>query len=229
MRYLFILSLLLLEVTLGLKAQTETQESNTLSQQDSMEVIVKKIWSESTFKEMISIDIFIKAMKGYYEYDSFKKGIISIIDYTKPSTEKRFYVIDLENKTLLFNTLIAHGKNTGNNFAVEFSNKQNSLKSSIGFFKTGKTYFGKHGFSLRLDGLEKGFNDNARKRAVVIHGAKYVSSSFVKTYGRLGRSWGCPALPLAKSKQIIKTIANGTCLFVFGNDQEYLRSSSLLN
>jgi len=228
MRYLKLITLVIVIFTLGFKPKPQIQENNPTQNIDSIEVIVKKIWEESTFKETVSYDLFLKTMRGYYKFSSFKTGIISIIDYSKPSTENRFYVIDLENKTLLFNTLIAHGKNTGNNIAVHFSNEPNSLKSSLGFFKTAETYIGKHGYSLKLDGLEKGINDNARKRSIVIHGASYVNSKFIKKNGRLGRSWGCPALPVSKTKELINTISNGTCLFIYGNSEEYLKSSKFL-
>ena len=135
------------------------------------------------------------------------------------------YVIDLDSKSLLFHSLVAHGQKTGGNKAYHFSNKSESHKSSLGFFKTAETYSGKHGYSLRLDGLEKGINDHARTRAIVIHGADYVSQKFIQKYGRLGRSWGCPALPVEVSKKIIETISGGTCLFVFGKDSKYKTKS----
>jgi len=134
-------------------------------------------------------------------------------------------VIDLERKVLLYKCYVAHGKNTGDNYANSFSNQSGSSESSLGFFITAETYFGKNGYSLSLDGIETGINDNARKRSIVIHGADYVSIEFINKYGRLGRSWGCPALPVGLSKEIIDCIANGSCLFIYGNDDEYLRKS----
>ncbi|MFA9372348.1 MAG: murein L,D-transpeptidase catalytic domain family protein [Labilibaculum antarcticum] len=228
MRYLKLIILGLVIFTLGFKSKAQIQENRTIQYIDSIEVLIEKIWGESTFKETVSHDIFLTAMRGYYKFNSFKTGEISIIDYSMPSTAKRFYVIDLVNKTLLFNTLIAHGKNTGNNSTVRFSNIPKSLESSLGFFKTAETYIGKHGYSLKLDGLEKGINDNARKRSIVIHGATYVSSKFMKKNGRLGRSWGCPALPVLLTTEIINKISNGTCLFIYGNSEEYLTSSMFL-
>lgn len=190
---------------------------------DSAATIAQQIWDESSFKAQISLEIFSLAMTGYYKYDIFNEGKISIVDYSKPSSEKRFYVIDIAKKKLLFHTLIAHGKNTGENIALHFSNESESLKSSLGFFKTAETYAGKHGYSLRIDGLEKGLNDNARNRAIVIHGAKYVSEEFIKNQGRLGRSWGCPALPTSDTKDIIDAIPNGTCLFIYGYNKSDLK------
>jgi hypothetical protein len=158
-----------------------------------------------------------------------RKNIITIIDFSKPSTENRFFVIDIESKHLLYNCLVAHGKNTGENFAEAFSNTPESLMSSPGFFITAETYTGNHGYSLRLDGLEKGINDNARAREIVIHGADYVSNDYIKKYGRIGRSWGCPALPLALYKDIIDKIREGTCVFVFSTDSAYNRNTVFLN
>jgi len=229
MKYFKLVIFVVVIFSFGFKYRPPILEKKTVLNNDSIEMSVKKIWDESSFKEIVSYDLFQMAMKGYYKYDSFEVGKISIIDYSKPSSVKRFYVIDLKNKSLLFNTLIAHGKNTGENKAIHFSNKPKSLKSSLGFFKTSETYYGKHGYSMKLDGLEKGINDNARKRAIVIHGANYVSAEFVLQNGRLGRSWGCPALPVSKTKKVIDAINNGTCLFIYGKNEEYLKVSEFLN
>jgi hypothetical protein len=193
--------------------------------QEDIEEKAKEIWNTSSFKKEISFDIFLMAMQGYSQNTSFKTGILTIIDYSKPSTQKRFYVIDLNAKKLLFHTLVSHGQKTGYNKASNFSNESESHKSSLGFFKTAETYSGKHGYSLRLDGLEKGINNNARSRAIVIHEADYVSQKFIQKHGRLGRSWGCPALPVGVSKKIIDTISRGTCLFVFGKSKDYKTKS----
>lgn len=226
LKYIFALVVMLF---FGLGVQSQVTEPPVLNQNDSIDNAIYCIWDEATFKDVISYDVFNLAMKGYYSYDNFKSGTISIVDYSKPSTEKRFYVIDIEKKKLLFHTLIAHGKNTGGNMAANFANVPESLKSSLGFFKTAETYHGKHGFSLRLDGLENGINSNARNRAIVIHGAHYVSNDFIKTQGRLGRSWGCPALPITATTDIIKTISDGTCLFIYGNNGDYIKKSNFLN
>lgn len=142
-------------------------------------------------------------------------SILTIVDFSKPSTEKRLFVIDLKNQKILYKELVAHGKNTGMLYANKFSNIANSLQSSLGMYVTAETYHGKHGYSMRLDGVVKGMNDHARQRAIVMHGAQYVSDSFVKIHGRLGRSFGCPALSYDVSTTIINTIKNESCLFIY--------------
>lgn len=161
--------------------------------------------------------VFQKAMSGLIsarDKDITSTEIISIIDFTKPSTEKRFWVIDIKRGKVLHHTLVAHGKNSGELYAKQFSNVVDSRKSSLGLYRTGKTYMGKHGLSLKLHGLEPGVNDRAEQRAIVMHGADYVSESFVKRTGRLGRSFGCPAIPFEDHKTIINTLANGSCLYI---------------
>lgn len=179
----------------------------------------EQLWKDCKLENLLPLEVFQIALKGFHSMDSIRKNnILTIIDYSKPSSEKRFFVIDIQNKTLLHSTFVAHGKNSGENMAVSFSNEQNSLQSSIGFFITGETYTGENGYSMKLDGLEKGINDNARSREIVIHGADYVSEDYITKYGRLGRSWGCPALPREVSKEIIDLISNGSCLFIYSKD-----------
>jgi hypothetical protein len=163
-------------------------------------------------------EIFAQALKGYYllkEKGLVKKNIVTLIDFSLSSNSKRLWVIDLATNTVLFQSLVAHGRNTGEEFAKNFSNSAQSFKSSLGFYTTGEIYTGKHGMSLKLDGLEKGVNDNARSRGVVIHGADYVSNTFIKNNKRLGRSQGCPALPEELSKAIIDVIKDKSCLFIY--------------
>lgn len=155
--------------------------------------------------------------------------VITLIDFTKPSCEERLFVIDPQTGKILYKTLVAHGKNSGEYYANRFSNTPQSHQSSLGFYLTGKPYVGCHGYSLQLDGLEKGINDNARKRAIVIHGASYVSQSFIESNGRLGRSFGCPALPAELAPEIINVIQEGSLLFIYSNDDHYIRNSSFFN
>jgi hypothetical protein len=179
-------------------------------------------------------EVFRKALIGYYHLKatdklSTKNDILTIVDFSKSSNTERLWVIDLKDKKILFNTLVAHGRNTGDEYAANFSNLPNSFMSSIGFYVTGETYHGKHGLSLRLDGQEKEFNSHARNRAVVMHGADYVSKDFIKKAGRLGRSLGCPAIPVALHKEIISTLADKTCLFVYHPDKNYASKSLFSN
>ena len=178
------------------------------------DINTKQLWIDCRLETVLSFEVFNTAVTGYRKLGGFKKeNLITIIDYSKPSTEKRFFVLDIENKKLLYRCYVAHGKNSGNNYADSFSNESKSLKSSLGFFITGETYSGNNGYSLKLDGLEKYINDNARAREIVIHGAEYVSEEFIRKYGRLGRSWGCPALPADISKEIIDKISKWELYF----------------
>lgn len=142
-------------------------------------------------------------------------SLITLIDFSKPSNEERFFIIDIKNGNLVQKSLVAHGKNSGLVFAEDFSNIRHSNKSSLGLFVTSNTYQGKHGYSLRIDGQDEELNSNARERAVVIHGANYVSQEFIKQNGRIGRSFGCPALPYSHSSGIIDLIKEGSCLFIY--------------
>ena len=161
---------------------------------------------------------FTKAMEGYFklkENGIIQKDILTLVDYSLSSNEDRLWVIDLKNNIILFQSLVSHGRNSGNEFAAKFSDKPESYQSSLGFYVTGETYYGKHGYSLRLDGLEKGVNSNARARAIVVHGADYVSEKFARQNGRLGRSLGCLALSQELTKEVIDTIKDKSCLFVY--------------
>ena len=192
----------------------------------SLDQEIVDTYNSSDLADKLNYRIFRMAMVGFYNIKVPKKNVLTIIDYSRPSTEKRLFVIDLIDQKLLFNTLIAHGKNSGENLATVFSNVPESKTSSLGFFITAETYMGGNGYSLRLDGIEKGINHNARKRDIVIHKADYVSTDFIEKEGRLGRSWGCPALPNEISKKIIDTIKEGTCIFIYGNDKYYLEKSN---
>jgi hypothetical protein len=204
----------------------QTNENNLKSQNPD----IRSIYLESGLGKILSFDVFELSVRGMQNIREIKnRKVITIVDFSKQSSQERFVVIDLVNKKILYKTLVAHGRNSGENNADSFSNTPESQKSCLGFFMTAETYYGKHGYSLSLDGLEPGINDNARMRSIVIHGADYVSQSFIDRYGRLGRSWGCPALPTGVSKEIIDKISGGSCLFIYGNDQEYIKSSKIIN
>ena len=153
---------------------------------------------------------------------------LTVIDYSKPSTERRLWVFDLKAKELVYEELVAHGQGSGANMATKFSNENESHQTSLGLFVTRDTYVGKNGYSLRLDGLDRGVNDRARERAIVMHGAPYVSDAFVKANGRLGRSWGCPAVSDAVAKKLIDVVKGGGLVFSYYPDAEWLKTSKYL-
>jgi hypothetical protein len=177
--------------------------------------------------------IFETALKGWERLRSsgqiFNENILSIVDFSQPSNRKRLYIIDLINSKLLFNTYVAHGRRSGKDIATHFSNRPRSLESSVGFYLTEATYVGSNGYSLRLKGLEYGFNSNASKREIVLHGADYVSEQYINSNGYLGRSWGCPAVPAEESRGIIDSIKEGSCLFIYTPQITYLKRSRILN
>lgn len=177
-------------------------------------------------------DIFNKAISGWnvlkMNNDLQNDQVLSIVDLSQSSRLKRLYIIDLAEKKILFNTYVAHGRNSGEEFACSFSNQSESLKSSLGFYLTGKTYSGAHGLSLKLKGLEKGINDIAEQRGIVMHGADYVSENFSRQFGRLGRSQGCPAIPEELCMPIVNSIKDGSCLFIFYPDSSYLKNTRFL-
>lgn len=175
---------------------------------------------------------FSEALKGFYllkEKGIIRKNILTLVDFSLSSNTKRLWVIDMTTNTILFNSLVAHGRNTGEEFATAFSNLNSSFKSSLGFYATGEIYRGKHGASLRLDGLERGLNDNARERGVVMHGADYVSESFIRDHKRLGRSQGCPALPVELTDEIIETIKDKSCLYIYHPSRSFTMEERLIS
>jgi len=181
----------------------------------------------------LNFEVFSKALTGF---ENMKKAglldenshLLTVCDFSMSSNTKRLWVIDLNDKKVLFNSLVAHGKNTGEEFATNFSNTDSSLQSSMGFFITDATYNGGNGYSLKLLGMDKGFNDAAYRRAIVMHGADYVSEDFAASHKRIGRSWGCPAVPRDLTQPIINTIKGRNVLFIYYPDQNYLSKSEWL-
>ncbi|HEU4469843.1 MAG TPA: murein L,D-transpeptidase catalytic domain family protein [Flavisolibacter sp.] len=180
----------------------------------------------------LSREAMLYAYKGQQELA--RKGMLSrpdiltVVDFSQSSSKKRMYIIDTRNFEVLMNTYVAHGKNSGLTYAERFSNKLESLQSSLGFYVTKGTYFGKHGLSLKLSGKERGFNDNAETRAVVVHGAEYIGEQRAGA-AYMGRSFGCPAVPQHQASKVINIIKNGTCLFVYHPSKSYLHGSKILN
>lgn len=193
---------------------------------------IEEIYSTLNFESINKLDsaVFAKALTGFNNLKKAGKlspdaSLLSICDFSLSSTQKRLWVIDLHERKILFNSLVAHGKNTGEEFAQKFSNRESSYQSSLGFYITQSTYNGNNGFSLKLKGMDPGFNDAALQRAIVMHGADYVSEEFIKSQHRIGRSWGCPAVPTSLAKPIINTIKENSCLFIYYPDENYLSST----
>lgn len=183
--------------------------------------------------ERLNKEIFNKAFKGFEKLKaagqlSEDARYLSIADFSKSSNKKRLWVIDMETKSVVFNTLVAHGMGTGEEFAEKFSNTESSHQSSLGFYVTDVTYNGGNGYSLKLLGMDKGFNDAALSRAIVMHGADYVNDDFARAHKRIGRSWGCPAVSRKLAEPIINTIKGKNCLFIYYPDDNYLNSSEWL-
>jgi len=180
----------------------------------------------------LSYEAFELGVQGFIQLQNEGKlnndSLLTIIDFNKPSDQQRLFIVDLKNRKIIERSLVAHGKNTGALYAKYFSNSPNSHKSSLGFFITTNAYIGKHGYSLRLNGMEPGINSNAYDRDIVFHKANYVSDDFIKEYGRLGRSFGCPVLPNEKNDEIINLIKDKSCLFIFYPSRDYLNKSSII-
>ena len=190
---------------------------------------VKSVYDSLNIKGKIDYSIFQKAYLGYVQIPNKNPGVLVIIDYTKPSNEERFYVLDLNMKKLVYSTRVAHSKNSGLEIPLEFSDDPNSYQSSLGFFLTLGEYNGAYGYSLRLKGLEENINANAESRAIVIHGGDIVDDEYIKKFGFAGRSLGCPVLPTALTKEIVNYIKHGRVLFIYGNDEEYIEESLYLS
>lgn len=188
------------------------------------------LYKSLELKDKMNYSVFKNAVKGASKIKGKPFQFLTVIDFTKPSTEPRFSVIDLKKKKLLYYTYVSHGKNSGKVLATKFSNAPNSFQSSLGFFITDtKPYFGNYGYSLRLKGLENRFNSNAYDRAIVIHGADYASKKYIDQMGFLGRTLGCPAIPTELSKEVIDLLSNNSIIFIAGDDTKYLKESTFIN
>ena len=191
--------------------------SLTVFTKENDQFYAKNLYNEMKLNGLINYQAFSQAIDGFNKTKNKEKNILTIVDFSLPSTEKRMFVLDLDKKIILLQSYVAHGKNTGDLYAKSFSNKTNSNKSSIGLFLTEGSYNGRNGYSLRLNGLEKGVNDNAKKRNIVVHGADYANPKFIETSGRLGRSLGCFAVPESVNAEIINTIKGKSILYVYSN------------
>ncbi|TZF81158.1 murein L,D-transpeptidase catalytic domain family protein [Pedobacter sp. BS3] len=228
---IFVLAFLLTISSLSWKAATNENKISTKpiiakasvnNNAVRFEQYAESIYTTSGLSGKLNFNVFKKALTGYYNMQPVgNKNILTVIDFSLPSSVKRLWVIDLVNQKVLYNTLVAHGQGSGDNMATRFSNNAESHQSSLGFYITDDIYTGKHGMSLHLNGLDQGINSNARNRSIVVHGADYVSQQFINRHGRLGRSFGCPALPFEFTAAIINTIKGGSCLYINGPDTTY--------
>lgn len=184
-------------------------------------------------KTGLNEEAFEYAWRGYHNLLKQgriqKQNILSICDFSQPSSNKRLYVIDVRHKKLLYRTYVAHGANSGGEYAESFSNEPDSYKSSLGFYLTKKTYFGRNGLSLRIAGVDTGYNDLAGKRNIVLHGSSYVSVKYMNANGTIGTSLGCPAMPLSMSPRVIRAVRNGSCFFIYHPTRTYLDGSTIIN
>lgn len=222
-------------VTVGYAFKEEKKDKNTVAVNSKDSVAAPQNEGENIYTLLglkgkgLAKEVFLKAWHGFETLNAkglVKKPVLTIADMSQRSCNKRLYIIDVISKKLLINTLVAHGRNSGDAVATHFSNISESLQTSLGFYVTGGTYEGGNGYSMRLQGMEKGFNDLAESRAIVMHGAPYVNDQIAKT-GRIGRSWGCPAVSQKEHRTIIDLVKNGSCLFVFAPEKKYLAQSVL--
>ena len=192
----------------------------------NFQVSVLKIYEDLGLeKQGLSLKTFDEAIMGYLNLKNAgllsDKPLLSIVEFDRPSTKKRFWLIDLKKRKVLKNTYVSHGKNSGENLAKQFSNVDDSNMSSLGFYVTEDTYFGKHGLSLKLNGMDEAYNSNAKLRNIVMHGAEYVGEDFIRQQGRLGRSEGCPALPMGEHMEVIEQVRDRTVLYLHASGQPY--------
>ena len=231
-KLLFLSALFLTFLSPRVHAYSATSVDSGGKPDHQFEYDVQQLYTDCALESKLNFNAFRRAYLGYLRL--LQEGSVrpdrplTVIDFNLPSTQKRLYVIDLVQRKLLFHTYTSHGQGSGNEHATSFSNIPDSHMSSLGFYVTAETYQGKHGYSLRLNGMDKGYNDNARSRAVVMHGADYVSEAFIRRAGRLGRSYGCPALGWEVYKEVIDKIKGGSCLFISYEDPEYLTKSRYL-
>lgn len=214
-------------IFLGSKYPICTEEKSEI-QIISASKMYAGLYHSMQLEGVVNWKAFHQAVAGYYKIVNRKHEILTLIDFSLPSTKKRLFVFDMKQHKLLLSSVVSHGKNSGENYATSFSNESGSYKSSLGFYLTESTYQGKNGYSLILNGLEKGINDRARERAIVVHGASYANPSLVSKGGRLGRSLGCPAVPQYLSRPLIDTIKGGSVMYIYAEASDYLAHSSIL-
>lgn len=217
-------------------AHEPTKELNTVSNSKQVDEYISGVFKKIDFSKTghLSYEVFEKAYHGYLNLRNAGKlnndrQVLTICDFSRSANTYRLWIIDLAKSKVLFNNFVAHGQGSGEEFATDFSNRQDSHQSSLGFYVTGETYEGEHGLSLRLHGMDAGYNTAAFDRGIVVHGADYVSKEFIQGNERLGRSWGCPAVASRIAPAVINTIKDGTCLFIYYPSKSYLKTAYWLN
>ncbi|SDS07147.1 murein L,D-transpeptidase catalytic domain family protein [Gramella sp. MAR_2010_147] len=241
-RILTVVGVLIFSFAFSSTAKIKSNNESRIATELPVDLKIKKSFEEkvATLYEAFSVNnatmpnlpVFEKAISGYTKLDeagNVSNPLLTVIDFNLSSKKKRMWILNMDTKEVVFNTYVAHGKNTGVEFAKNFSNTVSSHQSSLGFYVTGETYYGKNGLSLFIDGMEKGFNSRARERYVVIHGADYAEPEFINRYGRLGRSYGCPAVPNKIAKELIHKIKGKSVVYIHKSDEDYLQKSSYLN
>lgn len=229
LRFIVFILFLFLPCTLFLGGKSSDSTPDFAERAASSDVeAYASLYRSMQLEGVVNWKAFRQAVAGYYKIDNRKREVLTLIDFSRPSTAKRLFVFDMRERKVLFSSVVSHGKNSGDNYATSFSNECGSYKSSLGFYLTESTYQGKNGYSLILNGLEKGINDRARERAIVMHGAAYADPSVVSRGGRLGRSFGCPAVPQKLSRPIIDAIKGGSVMYIYAETPDYLAHSSVL-
>lgn len=228
LRTLLFLTFFLLSGFFNLLEYTPVSAASITNETSEMHAC-KEMFQSMELEGVVNWKAFRQAVAGYNKINDRKREVLTLIDFSKPSTEKRLYVFDMHERKLLFTSLVSHGRNSGGNRATSFSNKNGSYKSSLGFYLTESTYQGKNGYSLILEGLEEGINDHARQRAIVVHGAAYANPSVISGGGRLGRSLGCPALPQKLARPIIDAIKGGSVMYIYADQSDYLAKSAFFD
>lgn len=229
LRFIVFILFLFLPCTLFLGGKSSDSTPDFAERAASSDVeAYASLYRSMQLEGVVNWKAFRQAVAGYYKIDNRKREVLTLIDFSRPSTAKRLFVFDMRERKVLFSSVVSHGKNSGDNYATSFSNEYGSYKSSLGFYLTESTYQGKNGYSLILNGLEKGINDRARERAIVMHGAAYADPSVVSRGGRLGRSFGCPAVPQKLSRPIIDAIKGGSVMYIYAETPDYLAHSSVL-
>ncbi len=231
--------LLLLIITTAFQYNTEDTHSTTPKRLVTLNSEEFSHFSNNFYRQLkfttdtLDPEVLRTALKGYMYLKATdqlpNKRYLTIIDFTQFCNQKRMWVLDLEEKTVKYNEMVAHGRRSGDEYAMYFSNQHRSNKSSLGFYLTGGTYYGRNGLSLKLNGIEKQFNSNAYARGIVIHGANYVGDNYIRYNKRIGRSFGCPAVSQSINKELVNTLKDGTCLFIYHNWKYYNENSHLVN